>query len=102
MGFYIKPKDMSKEAFLDKHAMRIDRKLFLEFRDFLTHDKLPVCLVQNPQFSAAAIAYSTHEAEAFADPSDYRPKEYFLVSKKLLNEDVGVDLKAVLKLAELS
>ena len=100
MGFYINPKNMSKEAFLDKHATRIDRKLFLEFRDFLDSDELPVCLVQNPLFSAAGIAYSTHEAKAFADRSDYRPREYFLIPKALLNEEAGVNLEDIMQVVE--
>ena len=95
MGFYINPREQTKEEFLSEHGMPISRNLFLEFSDFKGHDKLPVCLMNNPTFSAAGIAFSRNEAAAFANPDDNRPKQYFLVPRTLLNGDVGINSKAL-------
>lgn len=43
---------------------------------------VPVVVVENDLFDAAAIAYNSQELAAFTDPNDPRPKRYLLVSRE--------------------
>lgn len=52
----------------------------------ITDDSLPVVLVNNFAFTAAGIAYNEGEVRAFTDPSDGRPKRYFMVPRENLAE----------------
>jgi hypothetical protein len=47
---------------------------------------LPVCLVNNGLFTAAGIAFSKDELQAFCVPSDRRPKRWFTVETEKLLE----------------
>lgn len=40
---------------------------------------VPVCVVDNGHFEAAAIAYNSAEAESFNDKTDKRKKEWLLI-----------------------
>lgn len=48
--------------------------------------ELPVCLVDNGHFLAAAIATSQAEMYRFDDPRDDRPKEWYVVPRERLNQ----------------
>jgi hypothetical protein len=76
MGSYVNPQSESKESFLNKKGMRVN-KLSWEGRPEGT---LPVVLVNNGFFTAAGIAYSEDELNVFLDPSDFRNKNYYYVS----------------------
>jgi len=78
MGYYINPPDCSKEQFLHNHGRPV-----LPGAARITHDELPVCLVNNGAFTAAGIAYSAEEIEAFSRP-DGRAKLWFMVSREKL------------------
>lgn len=82
MGYYINPPDMTKEAFLRIKGMPISPTILeafwhSELKQTPT-DYLPVCLVYNPFFTAAVIAYSPYESAAF-DKEDGRQKDWYLV-----------------------
>ena len=67
MGFYINPEDgTSKEEFLEKHGLRIEHPTWPS-----KPGTLPVCLVNNRSFTAAGIVFN--------DPSDHRPKRWYVV-----------------------
>lgn len=90
MGFYINPTNDSKESWLARFAMQVSRHEFL--------DNIPakggyvgVCLVDNMAFTAAAVAYSKAEAAAFVDPSDNRPKQFYIVKTTDLLHANGMD-----------
>ncbi len=80
MGYYIDPSDCSKEEFLVRHGERLsDAPCTWDF----SSDVLPVCLVDNYEFTAAGIAYSERELEAFVHP-DGRSKKWYSVSRESL------------------
>lgn len=60
--------------------------------DFLSHvpglnNIFGVCVVENPMFNAAGVAYSPGEAEVFADTGrDPRPRSYFLLTVDQIKE----------------
>lgn len=91
MGYYINPRDMSKEDFLYQnghviHTHHINDVLSGKLFDGLC---LPVCLVNNGAFTAAAIAYDKAEATAFQGKEDVRPKTWFAVPKEQLRPYLG-------------
>ena len=88
MGFYVNPPSMEKEQFLEKYGERLNCAPNEDF-DF-SGDFLPVCWIHNGSFSAAGIVYSVRELHAFSNPSDKRPKLWFLVKKEHLEEKAGM------------
>lgn len=80
MGLYINPLDMSKEQWLAKHGTAIAVP-------YWTGDgkSFPVCLVNNGPFTAAGVAFSKREMDAFNGPDDFRPKQWFIVSADDIN-----------------
>lgn len=91
MGYYIEPPNCTKEQWLREHAIYLvppgpDAWSTLQkFQD--THPgMLPVCLVQNPYFTAAGICFSQRELEAFMVPADSRRKTWYAASIERLKE----------------
>lgn len=76
MGCYVNPTNMSKEAWLAEHGRQIP---VLSCQ--ITEDEVPVCLVNNGLFTAAGVAFSADELQAFIHP-DGRHKEYFMVKRE--------------------
>lgn len=74
MGAYING-PWTKESWLSEHAKKVDDE-DLDFEAELKAGRMLVCLVQNPGFSAAAIAFSRDELEVFKQP-DGREKSWF-------------------------
>jgi hypothetical protein len=87
MGFYINPHEQSKEEWLQEHAWAIADEPFS--RHYYKHvnmgakrsgsDLVQVCLVDNGQFTALAIAFCENELLAFNSPLDRRRKLFALV-----------------------
>lgn len=82
MGYYINPKDQSKEDWLQRHGIPVSR----DEMDLVNNWKgdgavVPVCWVDNGGFTAAGIAYDPNEVKAFRH-EDGRPKVWFLVSRE--------------------
>lgn len=91
MGYYLNPKDMSKESWLALNGEVVRAPTWPVKEGFL-----PVCLVNNGPFTAAGVAFSESEFNAFARPSDLRPKIWYLVqTEKLLKEipELAFELK---------
>jgi len=82
MGYYINPVNESKEEFLRKHGIALSADEVKNF-DF-SGGTLPVCLIDNLYFTAAAIAYDAQERDCFLrEPLD-RPKKWFGVRRDWL------------------
>jgi hypothetical protein len=82
MGYYINPRDCTKEEWLAKYGTRYTSSVKAHTTKDGNADVL-VCLVDNGPFTAAGIAYSDDERDAFAAP-DGRPKLWYLVNRELL------------------
>lgn len=90
MGYYINHPSMSKEMWLNVNGIPVPAKE----RDFIDPKTglVLVCLVSNFAFTAAAIIYSPGEYREFSDPSDDRPKSWYLVEVSKLKEIDGISL----------
>jgi hypothetical protein len=74
MGKYINPTHTSKEAWLASHGEVTSAPCAI------TESHVPVCLVNNGMFTAAAVADHPREIEAFSQPTDFRPKTWYRVA----------------------
>ncbi len=83
MGYYVNPRNQSKEEFLIENG-RVISQSEANNHDFST-DTLPVCLVDNGMFTAAGIGFDAREVEAFSY-DDGRDKMWFSVSRDILAE----------------
>ena len=86
MGFYINPKNMSKEEWLRRNGLPI---LSEHARIHSSGEFVLVCLVDNGNdFTAAGIAYDDQERDRFMllDMGNQRPRKWFLVKRELLRE----------------
>ena len=75
MGYYINPPDRSKEDWLKENAKQLPVAA-IDSIESVGEGNLPVCLIDNGPFTAAAIAYSNKELEYFNQP-DSRRKIWF-------------------------
>ena len=78
MGCYINP-TTSKESWLETFGRPIS-----ELGVIITELELPVCLVNNGSFSAAAVAFCQSEIDAFSNPRDARPRRWYMVTRGML------------------
>ena len=76
MGYYINSLTETKEAFLEREAELLDSPPNWNEIPF---GFLPVVWVENDSFTAAGIASCEKELKLFSDPSDPRPRKYYLI-----------------------
>ena len=78
MGYYVNPPNESKEQFLKREGIKapFDSKLNWES---VPKDFLPVVLVDNGHFTAAAIAYDAQELAECTSLNDPRPRQIYMV-----------------------
>lgn len=89
MGIYVNPEGETKEDWLAKHGKIL---LGVPKWDDVEEGKLPVCLLDNGPFTAAGVADSPSELDAFSRPDDPRPKTWFMVSIVDLETVCGEEL----------
>lgn len=77
MGFYVNPKNQSKESFLIGHGIEIPSRTMSW--DEVPAGSLPVVLVNNGHFTAAGIAYKPEELAEFTRSDDPRPRTIYIV-----------------------
>jgi hypothetical protein len=82
MGYYINPKDCTKEDWLDRYGRSITAA---HAKAHTAGSDVAVCLVDNGEFTAAGIAFDDRERDQFARP-DGRPKKWYLASRELLTQ----------------
>ena len=75
MGAYVNPPDGKKGKWLDENA---DRLVKPPAKYDEVPGSLPVCLVDNGPFTAAAICFDQGELDEFNSPGDRRPREWFM------------------------
>ncbi len=75
MGYYVNPRGETKEAFLNRVGTRVERPVYGN----VPPDHMLVVLVNNGWMTAAGIAYSEREFEAFTGADDPRPKTFYHV-----------------------
>ena len=84
MGFYVNPQDESKESFLEREGTVMASNPQITWES-VSKGYLPVALVDNGFFTAAAITYSERELQKFTRLDDTRPRTIFMVKiEKLL------------------
>jgi len=86
MGYYVNPEEVTKEEWLVKNATPLTEMLLVDWQAVRDENMLPVVLINNGAFTAAGIAFSKSELEAFTSPDDYRPKKYYKASTEKLKE----------------
>lgn len=92
MGFYVNPGNESKETFLRREGIATPLSPKITWAS-VPKGFLPVALVDNGRFTAAAIAYSERELDAFTDLTDTRPRQMFMVRIEKLIPVAGSDFK---------
>ena len=86
MGYYINPKNKTKEEWLLKNAQELTKKeAFYSIAD----NKIAILVwINNGPFTACGIAFSEDEFLAFTMESDHRPKKFFVIEREKLKEVV--------------
>ena len=94
MGAYVNSDEMTKETWLAIHAVEVvSGELSFDKRP---KDSLPIVLVHNGPFTAAAICYCESEFNCFTDKNDRRPKRFFYAKETDLHS-VSPTLKTYLE-----
>ncbi len=83
MGYYINPPNETKEEFLEREASLLSDE-DMGFSLFLDNDDALVCLIDNGIFTAAGVVYNVTEFHAFTDPTDPRPKRWYIIKRDKL------------------
>jgi hypothetical protein len=88
MGVYINPPAETKEEFLHREGEHLSAQEFKAW-DFTSNPtRLPVALVDNGPFTAAAVAFDAREIRDFSNPNDRRRHTFFSVPvEKLLDQE---------------
>jgi hypothetical protein len=82
MGYYINPPHLTKREFLDQEGHPISMEALRKYT--FDQDTLPVCLVQNEAFDAAAIAYDEKEMRRMIEGTGIREHQWYLVPRDIL------------------
>jgi len=92
MGFYVNPPDESKESFLKREGIAAPNTPRITW-DSVPQGYLPVVLLDNGHFSAAAIAYDKSELNEATSLDDPRPRQIFMVKIEKLIPVADPDFK---------
>lgn len=90
MGYYIQGPALRKAHYIhDKYGASYitqeEAKRIIQREP----DRAIICVVDNGPFEAAGYCFNMREFEAFSDPSDNRPKQWLVMSKKKVHELTG-------------
>ena len=82
MGCYINIQGEDKEDWLEKNGTFLECSPAAPHWNEIAQDELPICLVFNNTFTAAAIAFSEEEFNVFSRVDDFRLKAWFTAKIK--------------------
>lgn len=85
LGIYVNPPSGTKEEWLAIHGINTGTEPCE-----ITETHLPVCLVHNGVFTAAAVGYEPREVATMRAPVDRRAKTWFRVSREDLRKVSGL------------
>lgn len=92
MGYYLNPTDgRTKEEFLEREGKNVYPFMFASRQDIWEQtpkDHALIVLVDNGPFTAAGVAFSPDEFEAFTEATDARPKRIYMVELSKLKGHV--------------
>lgn len=94
MGFYINPKSESKESFLKREGISLDKAP--KWED-VPPKHMIVILVDNGPFTAAGIAFDEQEYKDFTNPGDWRKKKFYFVPIEKLYDVTSNDFREYLE-----
>lgn len=89
MGCYVNPSRESKEDFLRREG-KVIQTMPSSVKEIPT-GFMPVCLVNNGAFTAAAVGYSDREIAEFTRRDDRRPRTYYMVPIAKLKEVCDIE-----------
>ena len=85
MGYYLNPRDQTKEDWLAVHGVEVPS--LMPFEAVASCGSLPVILVDNGHFTAAGVVMDARDQTYMAcNSSDKRPMRYFYVPVKDLKK----------------
>ncbi|KKK81168.1 hypothetical protein LCGC14_2816160 [marine sediment metagenome] len=79
MGYYINPEHCTKEGWLDSYGESVYPPDGLRWPP--PNGKVLVCLIKNPTFTAAGIAYCEEEFRVFLSYRDPRLRKWYTVPR---------------------
>jgi len=85
MGAYINSRTEPQEVFLQREGTPITLEEMNSWADF-SGEFLPVCLVNNGAFRAAAIGFDARETRDLTAAGDHRPRKFYKVPRGRLLE----------------
>jgi len=91
MGCYVNPNDMEKEDWLFENNDNKDFEDYGSWKACFEERKLPVVLVHNGFFTAAAVAYNEDELKEFTRDDDPRPRKIFVIPMDKLKEVSNIE-----------
>ena len=87
MGIYVNPHGMTKEEWIQKHALPVHRTVALDqYPAIRAMNYVALVYVINPGFTALAVAYNKAELSRFLHPDDNRPMMVVIVPKASLDD----------------
>ena len=82
MGVYIEPQAGSKEKWLEKHGREFSTSKGAQ--ESCKQGDWIIVYIDSPPVTVALVAYCQSELKEFTNPTDIRPKRYFVVSQENL------------------
>ena len=90
MGYYIPGPTVGKGAYLEKEHDALPCSPSLAWVAIEHPTMVPVCVVSNGDFEAAAVVYDDAEYAGFTTPGDARPRQWYIMDRKKAYELSGI------------
>ena len=81
MGYYIQGPERGKGKYLEEEYHAVPCNVHEAYLAVGHVSLVPVCVVDNGAFDAAAVAYSSEEFECFSYHGDVRPKQWYIMNR---------------------